>query len=230
MFVDGVRSFFIIRPSATEIQLRPGEAEIRVPPGTHKLEIPAAGVVPETRDVTVAAGERLPIYFAFVPEPKLKPGETTEAFEWKGEKRTRRVRTINLGGEKLELVRIKAGQFTMGSNESPDEQPVHQVTLTKDFYIGKIPVTAKQFAAFAAATKYRQRVTVSGLKDGDPAIVNHEEAAAFCNWATKEVKRTVALPTERNGSTPAEPAPPRFTSPGTSPRAWKGTQTSQTGR
>ncbi len=50
----------------------------------------------------------------------------------------------------LVLVHIPAGSFLMGSPESeegrdPDEGPVHRVTLTKDFYIGKYEVTQAQW-------------------------------------------------------------------------------------
>jgi formylglycine-generating enzyme required for sulfatase activity/predicted Ser/Thr protein kinase len=58
--------------------------------------------------------------------------------------------TVMLPGDvKLELVKIKAGGFIMGSPEgelgrfSDEEQ--HQVTLTKDFWLGKYEVTQSQY-------------------------------------------------------------------------------------
>ncbi len=42
----------------------------------------------------------------------------------------------------IELIKIKATNFIMGSNEGiPDESPPHRVNITKDFYIGKYEVT-----------------------------------------------------------------------------------------
>jgi hypothetical protein len=51
------------------------------------------------------------------------------------------------GGIKLELVKIPAGSFMMGSNSIHyDEKPLHKVTL-KEFYLGKYPVTQEQYEA-----------------------------------------------------------------------------------
>ncbi len=50
----------------------------------------------------------------------------------------------------LELALIPAGSFTMGSPDHEkdrrnDEGPVHQVTITKPFYLGKFPITQIQW-------------------------------------------------------------------------------------
>jgi formylglycine-generating enzyme required for sulfatase activity len=57
--------------------------------------------------------------------------------------------TIDLGGgTKMELVRIPAGSFMMGSeNSREDEKPVRKVTITKPFYFGKFEVTQDQWQA-----------------------------------------------------------------------------------
>ncbi len=48
----------------------------------------------------------------------------------------------------MEFVLVEAGTFMMGSTSGDsDEKPVHQVTLTKDYYIGKYEVTQKQWVA-----------------------------------------------------------------------------------
>ena len=52
----------------------------------------------------------------------------------------------------VETVLIKAGKFTMGSPENEADRQAnetqHEVTLTKDFYMGKYEVTNAQYAAF----------------------------------------------------------------------------------
>lgn len=55
--------------------------------------------------------------------------------------------SIDLGNNvKLELVLIRAGSFTMGStNGDADEKPVHQVTISQAFYIGRYEVTQAQW-------------------------------------------------------------------------------------
>ncbi len=55
-------------------------------------------------------------------------------------------------GITMEFVLIPAGQFHMGSpsseaKRSPDEGPVHQVTISKPFYMGKFEVTQAQYKA-----------------------------------------------------------------------------------
>ncbi len=47
---------------------------------------------------------------------------------------------------RLELVRIPAGTFMMGSSNGPsNERPVHKVTINYSFYIGKYEVTQAQW-------------------------------------------------------------------------------------
>ena len=50
------------------------------------------------------------------------------------------------GNIKLEMVKIPAGSFLMGSDEYDDEKPKHQVKL-QEFYLGKYPVTQEQYQA-----------------------------------------------------------------------------------
>jgi len=49
------------------------------------------------------------------------------------------------GGVKMEFILIQAGSFQMGSNKNSNEQPVHTVTITKPFYLGKYQVTQEQW-------------------------------------------------------------------------------------
>ena len=51
----------------------------------------------------------------------------------------------------LWLRRVPAGTFAMGYGTSGDAYPVHNVTLSKDFYCGVLPVTRKQHAIIKGA-------------------------------------------------------------------------------
>jgi len=59
--------------------------------------------------------------------------------------------TLDLGnGVSMKLVAIPAGKFMMGSPDSEagrtaDEGPVHEVTITKPFYMGACEVTQEQY-------------------------------------------------------------------------------------
>jgi len=61
--------------------------------------------------------------------------------------------TVTLpGGVPLAMVRIPAGTFRMGSPESergrsPDEGPAHEVTIPRDFWVGRTEVTQAQWRA-----------------------------------------------------------------------------------
>ena len=52
----------------------------------------------------------------------------------------------------MTLVKVPAGTFLMGSPEGErgnflDNETQHQVTLTRDYFLGKTEVTQKQWAA-----------------------------------------------------------------------------------
>ncbi len=56
------------------------------------------------------------------------------------------------GGVKLEMVWVEPGTFKMGSdNHHDDEKPVHEVTLTKGYWIGKYQFTQGQWKAVGAS-------------------------------------------------------------------------------
>ena len=56
------------------------------------------------------------------------------------------------GGVRMEMVYVAPGSFQMGSeNGRDDEKPVHKVTLTKGYWIGKYPVTQAQWNALVSA-------------------------------------------------------------------------------
>jgi formylglycine-generating enzyme required for sulfatase activity len=44
-----------------------------------------------------------------------------------------------------DMVFVEGGAFQMGSSEYDDEKPIHTVSITKSFYIGKYEVTQKQW-------------------------------------------------------------------------------------
>jgi len=134
--------------------------------------------------------------------PKDAPTrEKVEEFEYvvnDTEKKTgtRRVRTLDLGGGvTIELVRIPAGKFTMGSpagepGREADEVP-HAVTLTTDFYLSKYEVSQEQYEAVLGKNPSRfpgKRLPAESI--------NLDEATAFCTALGKKVKMAVELPTE----------------------------------
>ena len=85
------------------------------------------------------------------------------------------------------FVLIPAGTFKMGSNEgSSDNKPVHDVTITKPFYMGKYEVTQAEYEVYCS---YGSSSPSSSYRDGDnyPAYhVSWYDALVYCN------KRSIA--------------------------------------
>jgi formylglycine-generating enzyme required for sulfatase activity len=107
--------------------------------------------------------------------------------------------TIDLGnGVMLELVRVPAGKFMMGSPDGKgdaDERPQHQVTLT-EFLIGKYAVTNAQWQA-VMKTKGSANCDQKFQGDLQPVVgVSWHEARAFCAKVSQQSGRAVRLPTE----------------------------------
>ena len=58
------------------------------------------------------------------------------------------VREYTVGGVTFRMIRVEAGTFQMGSTTGDsDEQPVHSVTLSADYYIGETEVTQELWTA-----------------------------------------------------------------------------------
>ena len=137
-------------------------------------------------------------------------------------------KTIELGdGVKLEMVLIPAGSFVMGDDTGLDDaKPVHKVTITKPFYLGKYEVTVEQFRQFVEATgyvtdaekgtgfqgafgwnrdtmefkmneKYSWRNTGFAQSDAHPVVnVSWNDAMEFCKWLSSKEGKSYRLPTE----------------------------------
>jgi len=95
----------------------------------------------------------------------------------------------------LDLVPIKAGKFLMGSPDTEagrllDEGPQHPVTISKDFWLGKFPVTQAQFQAVTAFNP--------SVFKTDPNLpveyLTWDDATAFCAKLTAQEQAAGRLP------------------------------------
>ncbi|MCA6589710.1 MAG: SUMF1/EgtB/PvdO family nonheme iron enzyme [Pseudanabaena sp. M090S1SP1A06QC] len=104
--------------------------------------------------------------------------------------------TLDCGnGVKLELVKVAAGSFNMGSNEHSDEKPIHRVNL-QEFLIGKYAVTNAQWQA-VMKTKGSSKYDKKFQGDLQPVVgVSWHEARAFCKKLSQQTGKAVRLPTE----------------------------------
>lgn len=112
---------------------------------------------------------------------------------------------IKLDGILFTMIKVKAGTFTMGATEEQTgagvaEKPEHQVTLTKDYYMGKTEVTQilwsrvmKQKPTFDG----EQWTTKYGLGDYYPAYyIGWDDCQTFIKKLNKLTGLAFRLPTE----------------------------------
>ena len=112
----------------------------------------------------------------------------------------------------IQYALIPAGKYVMGSDKgSPDEQPVHEESITRPFYLGIYEVTQEQWQQFIG-DKYPNR---SFHKDPTNLrlpveYVSFTKAREFCERLSGKEGRLCRLPTEveweyacRAGSTTA---------------------------
>lgn len=97
----------------------------------------------------------------------------------------------------MKFVLVKEGVFWMGSNKSLDvednETPMHKVSLNS-YYIGKYPVTNKEYGAFAEIGD--KNFSFSKNKSNHPIQTTWRRASDLCKWLSKETDLEVRLPTE----------------------------------
>lgn len=114
---------------------------------------------------------------------------------------------IELGdGIRLELVKIPAGEFIMGSDRNPDEAPRTKVKIDKPFWMGRFEITNEQYRVFNPNHDSRDehrhgyqfgRKGYSMNGDKQPVVrVSWEEAMQFCKWLSEKTGMKFTLPTE----------------------------------
>jgi len=104
------------------------------------------------------------------------------------------------GGKGPEMVWIKAGSFQMGDIQGggwDSEKPVHWVSITKDFGMGRYEVTFAEYDKFAQATG-RKKPSDRGWGRGNrPVIyVSWNDATAYAKWLSQQTGKKYRLPTE----------------------------------
>lgn len=122
----------------------------------------------------------------------------------------------------MTLVRVEPGTYSMGTKEEPlpenltqpkdasgtdsifvpkngdfDERPVHEVTLSKAFFMGTTEVTNQQYEQFDPLHAYLRGKHGFSI-DNEEAVVfiSWDEAKAFCEWLSKKEGLPYRLPTE----------------------------------
>jgi formylglycine-generating enzyme required for sulfatase activity len=103
---------------------------------------------------------------------------------------------LRVDGTVLQLLRVEPGSFNLGSpateeGHAANEGPVRRITLTRAFYLGRHPVTQRQYTSVTGKPAAKPA-------GGDVAIdqLTYADALAFCALLTSKTGETVTLPTE----------------------------------
>ncbi|OAD19441.1 secreted protein containing Sulphatase-modifying factor [Candidatus Thiomargarita nelsonii] len=111
------------------------------------------------------------------------------------------------GSEGPEMVWIPAGSFKMGDMNvtvtsfqgggDSDERPVHRVSITQRFAIGRYEVTFAEYDKFAEATG-REKPNDRGWGRGNRPVINvsWDDAVAYTEWLSQQTGKQYRLPSE----------------------------------
>src|SRR5579863_2897774 len=97
-----------------------------------------------------------------------------------------------------EMVVLPAGEFDMGSADSPMEGPQHHVVIATPLAIGRREVTFAEWDLCVAASACKYNPGDHGWGRGDrPVIdVSWDDVKPFLAWISQKTKQTYRLPTE----------------------------------
>lgn len=116
-------------------------------------------------------------------------------------------RSISLGnGVTLQLIKIPAGTFIMGSQRNSDEMPQAKVSIDKAYWIGQFEITNAQYRMFDP-THDSRREDMHGYQFGqncypsnqpeNPVVrISWKQAMDFCKWLSEKTDLHFSLPTE----------------------------------
>jgi formylglycine-generating enzyme required for sulfatase activity len=116
----------------------------------------------------------------------------------------------------MKFVRIEAGTFDMGQLKTPlplevfrpgadflsvgdfDERPVHDVTISRPFYMGVCEVTNFEYELFDSRHKALRGKDNGLSQEDDEAVINVNwyDAQTFCRWLSDREGLPYRLPTE----------------------------------
>ena len=112
--------------------------------GNHNVEIRKSGYATSRQTVTISEGQTASISGSLTSSASSSNANVLSSGSSSLSGNTLTIPVKN--GINIEMVKVEAGSFNMGAtlemeNPDEDEKPVHRVTLTNDYYIGKYEVT-----------------------------------------------------------------------------------------
>ena len=117
--------------------------------GNHLVEVRKDGYATDRKTVTISEGQTASITGTLVSNAVASSSSNTSGYSSGSSSMASGSNTISIpvkNGISIDMVKVEAGTFMMGATSEmkdpyDDEKPVHQVTLTNDYYMGKYEVT-----------------------------------------------------------------------------------------
>ena len=107
---------------------------------------------------------------------------------------------LQTGGFGPELVVIPAGRYRRGDLQgdgASTEQPVHEVTISRPFAIGRYEITFGEYDRFCQATGRPLPDDGGAGRGRNPVVhVTWEDAQAYARWLSEQTGEVYRLPTE----------------------------------
>src|SRR5258706_9789279 len=125
--------------------------------------------------------------------PSAAPATQQAAQQSKPESRATPATPLASAVREPEMNTIRAGIFTMGSNDDVTEKPPHQVTI-KPFAISKYPISVRDWNECAAAKACAFAAT--GKDDAPVTNVSWTDAKQFVAWLATATRKAYRLPSE----------------------------------
>ena len=162
--------------------------------GNHQVEVRKDGYATDKKSVTISEGQTMSISGTLSSTPvSSSNGNTSSSSLVSGGN------TISIPVKKgisIEMVKVEAGTFMMGATSEMEnpyswEKPVHQVTLTNNYYMGKYEVTQSLWQAVMGSNP-------SYFKGDDLPVeeVSWEDCQEFISKLNSMIGRKFRLPTE----------------------------------
>lgn len=112
-------------------------------------------------------------------------------------------KTFSVKGVSFNMKLVKAGTFQMGSNDADaraDEQPVHSVTISQDYYMGETEVTQELWKAvtgYSPTSSGSKWASSEGFGNNYPAYnISYDDVQEFITKLNALTGETFRLPTE----------------------------------
>ncbi|HRW94125.1 MAG TPA: SUMF1/EgtB/PvdO family nonheme iron enzyme [Thermotogota bacterium] len=102
-----------------------------------------------------------------------------------------------------EMVRVQGGRFQMGNTwddrEGGDDEPIHEVELTYDYWIGRYPVVFGEYDQYCQEKGLELPEDWGWGRGSRPVIfVGWNDAIGYCNWLSEREGLAVAYDSEGN--------------------------------